>query len=292
MKEGRIIKGIGGFYYIDFNGETYECKARGIFRKNKLTPMVGDYVVFSVTDEDKQLGMVEEIKGRDTELIRPPVANVDQAIVVFAIAQPDPNFSLLDRFIVLAESQKLDIVIDINKMDIDDKNLKDEIIRIYEPTGYPIIFTSKEDENSLQLLKNTLKNKTTVFAGPSGVGKSTLLNRIQSNLVLQTGEISVKTARGKHTTRHVELIPYNESGWVVDTPGFSSLTVDFMEVEELAGSFREFNPFIEECRFKSCIHENEPHCRVKTAVENNEIAKTRYDSYLQLLEEIRKNRRY
>ncbi|WP_026476446.1 ribosome small subunit-dependent GTPase A [Alkaliphilus transvaalensis] len=292
MKEGRIIKGIGGFYYIDFHGSIYECKARGIFRKNKVIPMVGDYVVISVTDEDKRLGMIEEIKERQTELIRPPVSNVDQAIVVFAVAQPDPNFSLLDRFIVLAESQRLEIVICINKMDIDDNNLKEEIIKIYGGAGYPIIFTSKYDEASLEQLKEKLKNKTTVFAGPSGVGKSTLLNRIQSNLVLQTGEISAKTARGKHTTRHVELIPYHESGWVVDTPGFSSLTIDFMEEVELAGAFREFHQFQDDCKFLSCIHENEPKCGIKEAVDEGKIPNTRYNSYLQLLEEVRKNRRY
>ncbi|MBM7615844.1 ribosome small subunit-dependent GTPase A [Alkaliphilus hydrothermalis] len=292
MREGRIIKGIGGFYYIDYDGITYECKARGIFRKNKMTPMVGDYVVFSVTDEEKLLGMIEEIKERETELIRPPVANVDQAIVVFAITQPDPNLALLDRFIVLAESQRLEIAICINKIDLADEEEQAKLKKIYEATGYPVIFTTKENKASIDEIKKLLAGKTTVFAGPSGVGKSTLLNRIQSNLVLQTGEISAKNARGKHTTRHVELIPLQSSGWVVDTPGFSSLTVDFMEVEELSDTFREFDEYREGCQYLSCIHENEPRCGVKTAVEEGDIPQSRYTSYLQLLEEIRKNRRY
>jgi len=173
MKEGRIIKGIGGFYYIYCDGVTYECKARGIFRKNKMTPMVGDYVAFSITDEEKLLGMIEEINGRETELIRPPVSNVDQAIVVFAITQPDPNLALLDRFIVLAESQGLEIAICINKIDLADEEKQAELKKIYGPTGYPLIFTTKENEDSIEEIKKLLEGKTTVFAGPSGVGKST-----------------------------------------------------------------------------------------------------------------------
>lgn len=292
MQEGRIIKGIGGFYYIDFRGKTYECKARGIFRKNKLVPMVGDYVIFSITNEEQLLGMIEEIKDRKTELIRPAVSNVDQAVVVFAATQPEPNLSLLDRFLVLAESNDLDIVIVFNKIDLADSNRLEEIKGIYRLAGYRVILTTKHEESTINELREVLAGNTTVFAGPSGVGKSTLLNRIQSNLVMETGEISTKTERGKHTTRHVELVPLDTSGWVVDTPGFSSLNVDFLEEEDLGHCFREFVSKMEGCRFTSCIHENEPHCGVKDSVEKGEISHSRYKSYLQLLQEIRKNRRY
>ncbi len=292
METGRIIKGIGGFYYIDFHGKTYECKARGIFRKNKLVPMVGDYVSFSITDEAQQLGMIEEIKDRETELIRPAVANVDQAVVVFAAAQPEPNLSLLDRFLVLAESQGLEIIIVINKIDLVEPSRLKKIKNIYSHTGYPLIFTTRTQKDTIDGLRSLLTDKTTVFAGPSGVGKSTLLNNIQSNLVMETGAISTKTERGKHTTRHVELIPLDSGGWVVDTPGFSSLSVDFFQEQDLSHFFKEFALPMETCRFSSCIHENEPHCGVKEAVESGEIALGRYESYLQLLAEIRKNRRY
>lgn len=292
MEAGRIIKGIGGFYYVDLGERVYECKARGIFRKNKLVPMVGDYVSFSITDESKGLGVIEEIKTRKTELIRPPVANVDQAVVVFAATQPEPNLSLLNRFLVLAESQELKIIIVINKIDLAQAPYLEAIEEIYRPAGYPLIFTTKLQKLTLDKLKSHLTNRTTVFAGPSGVGKSTLLNKIQSNLVLETGAISTKTERGKHTTRHVELIPLEGGGWVVDTPGFSSLNVDFIEEQDLGHCFREFVEPMEDCRFSSCIHENEPHCGVKKAVEGGKIAPGRYESYLQLLSEIRRNRRY
>ncbi|SCY85294.1 ribosome small subunit-dependent GTPase A [Alkaliphilus peptidifermentans] len=292
MKEGRIIKGIGGFYYVDYNHDIYECKARGILRKNKKTPMVGDQVRFSILDPEKKLGILEDILERKNELIRPPVANVDQAVVVFAITQPEPNLSLLDRFLVLAESQQLDIVICFNKIDLLQKDDYLWMVDIYKNAGYPVLLTSKENNDGINKLKEILAGRVTVFAGPSGVGKSTLLNRIQSNIKLQTGEISVKSERGKHTTRHVELIPLNQRGWVVDTPGFSSLKVDFMEEIDLAYYFPEILQSKGECKFNSCLHENEPSCLVKKRVEEKEIAAERYESYKKLLEEIRLNRRY
>jgi len=292
MKEGIITKGIGGFYYIDYQGKIYECKARGIFRKNNLTPMVGDRVMISVLSEEKSLGVIEEIMERETELIRPAVANVNQAIVVFAVTQPEPTLTLLDRFLILAESQDLDITICLNKTDLADESRYKELLDIYGSTGYNIILTSKKLQRGIEDLREALRGKITVFAGPSGVGKSSLLNQVQSDIVLQTGEVSSKTDRGKHTTRHVELIKVENLGWVVDTPGFSSLALDFMKEEDLPYYFKEFLPFIEDCRFNSCLHNNEPQCGVKQAIEDGKIHASRYESYKLFLEEIRKNRRY
>ncbi|KAB3535227.1 ribosome small subunit-dependent GTPase A [Alkaliphilus pronyensis] len=292
MKEGRIIKGIGGFYYVDDSINIYECKARGILRKNNETPMVGDKVHFSILNQEEKLGMVEEILQRKNELIRPPVVNVDQAVVVFAITQPEPNLSLLNRFLVLAEGQMLDIIICFNKIDLQQQKDYMWMVDIYEKAGYKVLLATKENSDGIEKLKRALCGKVSVFAGPSGVGKSTLLNQVQSNIHLQTGGLSTKNERGKHTTRHVELIPLNQRGWVVDTPGFSSLKIDFTEEAELQYCFPELRSLAGNCRFSSCLHENEPSCSVKKAVEDNLIAKERYESYLQLLEEIRSNRRY
>ncbi|KAB3533133.1 ribosome small subunit-dependent GTPase A [Alkaliphilus serpentinus] len=292
MREGRIIKGIGGFYYIDSEEGLFECKARGIFRKNNLTPMVGDYVFFTVLDVEEKKGVIEEIKPRRNMLFRPPVANVDQVIVVFAVTQPDPNLSLLDRFLILAEKEDLDIVICFNKIDLLPLEEYQWMLDIYSRVGYKVITTSKDHPISLDDLRQALAERVSVVAGPSGVGKSSLLNHVQSNIHLQTGEVSNKTERGKHTTRHVELIPLDQKGWVVDTPGFSNLRMDFTGELQLTHYFPEFLKPSEECKFTSCLHEKEPQCGIKEAVSIGEISESRYESYLQLLEEIRGNRKY
>ncbi|AOY77366.1 ribosome small subunit-dependent GTPase A [Clostridium formicaceticum] len=292
MKKGRLIKGIGGFYYVDVEGEIYECKARGIFRQKKITPLVGDYVEISITDEQKKVGVVEKIMERSTELIRPTVSNVNQAVIVFAVIQPEPNIMLLDRFLVLAESQELEIVICFNKVDLATTEAYMPIADRYRAVGYKVLLTSAKNEVSITDLRKVLLDKTSVFAGPSGVGKSTLLNKIHPNLQLKTGEISAKTARGKHTTRHAELIPIEKHSWVVDTPGFSALNIDFIEEEALALYFPEFDEYMEECKFSSCQHVDEPSCGIKNALQQNKIAKERYHSYLQFLQEIRSNRRF
>jgi ribosome biogenesis GTPase len=292
MKEGIITKGIGGFYYVDVQGTIIECKARGIFRRDKLIPMVGDRVMISVINEEKCLGVIEEILDRKCKLIRPPVANVNQAVVVFAVAQPEPDLTLLDRFLVLAESQDLDITICLNKVDLAPEEAYKELAETCMAAGYRVILTSKRDHRGIEDLRQALEGKITVFAGPSGVGKSSLLNQIQENIVLKTGEVSIKTERGKHTTRHVELINVEGLGWVVDTPGFSSLSLDFMEVEKLQHYFKEFLPYEEDCKFSSCLHLNEPQCGVKAALEEGLIYLSRYESYRLFVEEIKKNRRY
>ncbi|SNR90721.1 ribosome biogenesis GTPase [Anaerovirgula multivorans] len=293
MIKGRLIKGIGGFYYVDAAGEIFECKARGIFRQMKVTPLVGDYVEISILDQENKKGVLEKILERKTELIRPTVANVDQAVIVFAVTQPEPNLLLLDRFLILAEKEELDIVICLNKTDLveEDQHFK-KILDIYHTTGYRILLTNYKNEDSIVQLKEVLTNKTNVFAGPSGVGKSTLLNKIHPGLKLETGVISKKTSRGKHTTRHAELISIGNNSWVVDTPGFSSLSIDFMEAEELPHFFPEFSPYLEECRFSSCRHIDEPKCGIKEALKTGSISEERYNNYLQFIEEIRSSRRF
>ena len=292
MINGKIIKGIGGFYYVDTEKGLYECRARGIFRKNKITPLVGDRVSISVVDEENKKGVVEEIEKRDTELVRPPIANVDKALIVFAIKNPSPNLSLLDRFIVLAEKENLEIVIVFTKVDLDtDGELLGELKDIYEVSGYKVISVSNKLKLNIDKIKEELKENTVVFAGPSGVGKSSLLNEVDKNFELKTGEVSDKIKRGKHTTRHAELLKLECGGMVADTPGFSSLTLDDIDESELKEYFIEFDKY-DDCRFGSrCIHENEPSCAVKEAVENGEISKKRYESYIQLLNEIRSEKR-
>ena len=291
MIEGRIIKGIGGFYYVDTDNGLYECRARGIFRKNKITPLVGDFVKISVVDEDNKKGVVEEIQERKTELVRPPIANVNKALIVFAVKNPTPHLSLLDRFIVLAERENLEIVIILTKIDLDDDNTFEKIKNIYEPCGYKVIGVSNLENKNIDKVKEELKDNTVVFAGPSGVGKSSLLNQIDSNFQLKTGDVSDKIKRGKHTTRHAELFELKFGGMVADTPGFSSLTLDDIEDIDLKDYFIEFEDY-DDCKFGSrCIHQNEPNCAVKEAVENGEIPKERYESYIQLLNEIRQGKR-
>ena len=292
MINWKIIKGIGGFYYVDTENGLYECRARGIFRKNKITPLVGDRVSISVVDEENKKGVVEEIEERDTELVRPPIANVDKALIVFAIKNPSPNLSLLDRFIVLAEKENLEIVIVFTKVDLDtDGELLGELKDIYEVSGYKVISVSNKLKLNIDKIKEELKENTVVFAGPSGVGKSSLLNEVDKNFELKTGEVSDKIKRGKHTTRHAELLKLECGGMVADTPGFSSLTLDDIDESELKEYFIEFDKY-DECRFGSrCIHENEPSCAVKEAVENGDISKKRYESYIQLLNEIRSGKR-
>ncbi|MFZ5966321.1 MAG: ribosome small subunit-dependent GTPase A [Bacillota bacterium] len=291
MINGIIIKGIGGFYYVQTENGIYECKARGKFRKENRTPLVGDRVKISIYDLSNQ-GVIEDILCRDTELIRPPVANVNQAVIVFAIQQPDPNLSLLDRFLVLAESEKIDIAICFNKIELGIPKHMEDIMEDYCKAGYTVVTTSAKKEIGLDDLSSFLKNKISVFAGPSGVGKSSLLNAIQPNLRLKTGEISQKIERGKHTTRHVELLRLTFGGWVLDTPGFSTLNIDFITEDELQYLFKEFIPLFEKCKYTGCRHISEPYCGIKDGVAEGLISQSRYNSYIQFIEEIRQSRRY
>ncbi|KXZ39606.1 ribosome biogenesis GTPase [Alkalithermobacter thermoalcaliphilus JW-YL-7 = DSM 7308] len=291
MLKGRILKGIGGFYYIDTAKGLYECKARGIFRKKKLTPLVGDIVDIQVIDEENKKAVIENIYERTTELIRPPIANVSKAVIVFSVTDPKPNFSLLDRFIVLSEKEGLDIAICITKVDLDDNDEFSKIKDVYKDL-YKVIPVSNKLGLGIDEVKKELKGHISVFAGPSGVGKSSLLNSIDSNLNLQVGQISEKVKRGKHTTRHAQLIKLEEECFVADTPGFSSLLLSEIDTDELKEYFIEFKDLAFECKFyKNCLHENEPGCRVKEALDEGRISNERYSSYIQLLNEIKDTKR-
>lgn len=291
MIDGIIMKGIGGFYYVRTSNEIVECRARGIFREENLTPLVGDKVKIRINEEDNS-GYIEEIYPRTSQLTRPPVANITQAIVVMSIKKPDINTWLLDRFLIMAEHENLEIIICINKCDLspdDGKTLKE----IYEKIGYKVINSSVKFDKGIDELKGVLKDNISVFAGPSGVGKSSLLNKINENFKLETGDVSAKTKRGKHTTRHVELFELHDNAYVLDTPGFSSLNLDFINDElEVRDYFKEILNFGQNCRFKSCLHVNEPDCEVKKALEEGLINKERYKNYLLFIDEIKKNRRY
>ncbi|SHJ95225.1 ribosome small subunit-dependent GTPase A [Paramaledivibacter caminithermalis] len=293
MEKGIIVKGIGGFYYIKKGNEVFECKARGKFRSKRIIPLVGDYVLFSYDETTKQ-GVIEDILDRKIELIRPPVANVEQAIIVFSLKNPDPNIKLLDKILVMSEYHNLELKICINKIDLDNEKLLYEIIGIYKNTGYEVILCSTKKDIGIDRIKEVLKNKISVFAGPSGVGKSSILNKVQSGLKLKTGEISSKIKRGKHTTRHSELLQLDFGGWVVDSPGFTSLDIGYIDPEELGFLFPEFKQYMDHCKFTNCLHVNEPNCGVKNALKTGYISKERYNNYVDFLEQIKEinNRRY
>lgn len=290
MIEGTIIKGIGGFYYVRTENGVIQSRARGNFRENNITPLVGDKVSIRISAEDNN-GYIEEIFDRETELLRPPVANVTQAVVVSSIKDPDLNTWLLDRMLVMADQQGLDVLICINKCEID-REKAEYIGNIYKNAGYKTILTSVKENEGLEELKDFLENHISVFAGPSGVGKSSLLNSINSNYDLEIGKISLKTSRGKHTTRHVELLELNKNSFVLDSPGFSSLSLDFIEDEiDLKDYFKDIEEYNGKCKFSSCIHLNEPGCAVKKAVESNELSQERYGNYLMMIDEIKNRKR-
>ncbi|MDD6667947.1 MAG: ribosome small subunit-dependent GTPase A [Lachnospiraceae bacterium] len=318
--KGRIIKGIAGFYYVYVPGKgLYECKAKGIFRKRGMKPLVGDEVTISLISEEEKTGNVDEILPRRNDLIRPAVANVDQALVVFAAASPTPDRNLLDRFLVMMEYQDLPSIIVFNKIDLADPEKLSDLVKTYEKAGYPVLTASVKEKRGLSEIRKVLEGKTTTLAGPSGVGKSSLINSLQSGIQMETGEISKKIARGKNTTRHAQIIPLHLSKdpsdreafdpafsaeasegtsgeaaetYIVDTPGFSSVLIPEMKKESLDDCFPEFHDYIPRCRFAECAHIHEPDCAVKDAVEAGAIARSRYENYLLLYEEIKNRRSY
>ena len=291
--QGKIVKGIAGFYYVHVvESGVYECKAKGIFRKDGVKPLVGDNVEIEILDEKDMEGNITQILPRKNELIRPAVANIDQALVVFAVTKPKPHFNLLDRFLVMMESREVPVILCFNKTDIAEDPEITELKDIYEGCGYPLLFTSAKQEQNIEELKTVLQGKTTAIAGPSGVGKSSLINLLQSGVKMETGRISAKIERGRHTTRHSELIVLGEDSYIMDTPGFSSLYISDIDKESLKYCFPEFASCEGHCRFNGCDHVHEPGCAVKQAVEEGKIHNSRYEDYLTLYQELQERKRY
>lgn len=290
---GKIVKGIAGFYYVHVEGHgVYECKAKGVFRNKSIKPLVGDNVTIDIIDAQEMKGNIINVEDRDNELIRPAVANVDQAMIIFAVKSPEPNLNLLDRFLVMMEFQNIETVICFNKTDIGEEAEMDTLKKIYNAAGYKVIFTSAANSEGVDKVKEQLKGKTTVFAGPSGVGKSSMLNALVLEEKMETGEISRKIGRGKHTTRHSEIFYVEQATYVIDTPGFTSLNVPGMDETVLGSCFPEFISFEEECRFTGCAHINEPDCGIKSAVEDGEISTERYENYKAFYEELKNRKKY
>lgn len=293
--QGKIIKGIGGFYYVYVvESGTYECRAKGIFRKENVKPLVGDQVKIEVLDEEEKLGSVVEILPRRNELIRPASSNIDQAMVIFSIENPKPNFLLLDRFLIMMERQNIDTMVCFNKMELATSEELAFLYQTYASCGYRVLLTSALKHQGIGEVKQQLQGKTTVVAGPSGVGKSSLTNLLQDKVHMETGEISKKLKRGRHTTRHSQLIRLDENSFIMDTPGFSALRTEGLDKEELKQYFVEFHPYEGKCRFQGCVHICEPDCSVLHAKEEGLIGATRYQSYHDIFEELKENekRRY
>lgn len=291
--QGKIVRGIAGFYYVQVaESGIYECKAKGIFRNQKVKPLVGDNVRLNILNEAEKTGNIEVILPRKNELIRPAVANVDQALVIFATARPKPNFNLLDRFLIMMLWQKVPAVICFNKCDL----ASEEDLRLLEETyrsaGYEIRFTSAMEGKGVEEIRALIQGKTTVVAGPSGVGKSSLINLIHPEAAMETGAISKKVERGRHTTRHSELFALDEESFICDTPGFSSIFLPDFEKEDLKEYFPEFTEYEMNCRFQGCVHIREPECAVKEALERKKLSPIRYENYIALYEELKDKRRY
>lgn len=298
MTEGIIVKGIAGFYYVKANDKIYECKARGKFRRENTCPLIGDHVKISIQNEMPEAGQeypqgtIEEILPRKNKLIRPAVANVDQGIIVFAVSYPQMHLDLLDRFLIMVEAEGIKPYIVLNKIDESEEQTYREVVEGYTQSGYEVLCVSAKKNRHIDNLKCLLKDKISFFAGPSGVGKSTLLNAVDPGLKLQTGEVSIKIKRGKHTTRHVELLTLNEGGFVLDTPGFTSLQFENLEASDLRYYFPEFRQYEGKCKYKGCMHIHEPGCAVKEALQEDKLYRSRYDNYVTYYTQLKEIRRW
>lgn len=308
MKQGKIVKGIAGFYYVYAAGSgIYECKAKGVFRKQNIKPLVGDDVSVDVISEEEMTGNVIDILPRKNALIRPAVANIDQALVIFAVTSPKPNLNLLDRFLIMMEQQHVSAVIGFNKVDLASEEEIAVLREAYDTSGYKVLFFSAERKVGIEQIREQLTGRTSTLAGPSGVGKSTLINLLAPDVQMETGSVSTKIQRGRHTTRHSELIALDDETYIFDTPGFSSLSVDYynpgmqqtsmediipVEKETLGMFFPEFAGREAYCRFAGCSHINEPDCAVKEALADGKISRSRYDNYVQIYQELKDKKKY
>jgi ribosome biogenesis GTPase len=292
--QGKIIKGISGFYYVYTaeHGTVYECHAKGIFRKKQIKPLIGDDVEIEVIDESTETGNITDIMPRRNTLLRPAVANVDQAVIIFAVRYPDPSFNLLDRFLIRMEREKLPCIICFNKEDIAERSQLDDLKKAYGTCGYKVIFLSARSGDGFEELREILAGRTSTVAGPSGVGKSSVINRLCPEANMETGEISRKIERGKNTTRHSEIFALGENTYIIDTPGFTSLDINDITKDELVSYYPEFAEFSDSCRFRGCAHMSEPDCAVKAAVQEGRISTVRYDNYRELYELLKNVRRY
>lgn len=291
--DGRIVKGIAGFYYVigDDNIE-YECKAKGVFRKEKLKPLVGDNVVVDIIDSENLKGNIVDIMPRKNELIRPNVANVDQTLIIFALTSPMPNFVTLDKMILQYMCQNVPVILCFNKEDLADDDYCERVLKDYSDCGCNVLLTSANKNQGIDELFELLKGKSTTVAGPSGVGKSSIVNCLQNGVVMETGDISRKLERGKHTTRHSQIIPLCDNTYIIDTPGFGSFDLFDISYENLADYYEEFR-LDEACRFTPCSHTHEPGCAVSQAAKSGAVSKLRYDNYVYIYNELKnKSRRY
>ena len=290
MQKGKVIKTYNSFYYVQSEGILVTCKLRGRFKKERCNVVTGDEVEFSPLDE--QSGVIEKLLPRRNLLRRPSVANIDQVVLTFAAAEPDPHPLLVSRFLVLAEWSAIpEIVLCLNKTDLIDETALQAVMSLYGNIGYTVLAVSAKKEEGLSALREQLAGRVSVFAGPSGVGKSSLRNAMDSSLQLQTGAISDKIKRGRHTTRLAQLMPLSGGGFIVDTPGFSSFELERIDPQSLAGYFPEFRPYLTGCHYRGCTHSHEPGCLVKQAVNEGRIASLRYDAYLNILQEIAERKR-
>lgn len=291
LAEGKIVKSLSGFYYVLSEGVVYQCRARGVFRKRSITPLVGDLVKFeanNVTD-----GYIIDLLPRKNELVRPPIANVEQALVVFSVKEPNLSLQLLDKFLVHIEENEIDAIICFTKMDLltaDERENLNDVANIYRSIGYPVFFVSTIEQDGFDTVKTYFKDKITVVAGQSGVGKSSLLNGLDPSLQISTNKISTHLGRGKHTTRHVELLSV-AGGLVADTPGFSSLDLSHFNEEDLSLYFPEMKRLRGDCKFRGCTHLAEPRCAVKEALNSGEIAESRYKHYELFFKEVKETKR-
>lgn len=292
MQTGIIIRGVGGNYYVDTEDKIYKCRARGKFRKKNIKPLIGDEVEIELTNKSDVEGFIINIHSRKNSFIRPTVANIDQLIIVTTLYRPTLSFLLLDKMIVNSELNKLKPIICFNKCDLIEKEDRLKLKKVYENTGYNMIFTSTITGEGIEELKDAMCDKLSLFTGPSGVGKSSLTNYLDERFELKTGEISEKLNRGKNTTRHAEIYKLDFGGRVIDTPGFSLLDLHETSFEGLLSSFVEIKEYSYNCRFNDCKHYKEPDCSVKAAVEAGNISKIRYDNYIKLYEEIKSKKKY